>query len=1065
MSSRLGSMFAATVMGVSALIASGLALNARAAPQPIEPRAPTAAVGDWPQLGHDAQRTNATTLQVNPPYCYTWKWYEAPLASRAQPVVAQGRLFIGSMNGLFYARNASTGAPLWTFDASSPIRHAAGVISDTVIFSTHAGQTFALDAATGAQKWQTDTGSSSTAPLIDEARGWVYVTSSNGTLTALRVTDGVTQWQYTSGAPILTTPALSLDGQRVFLGDESIDAIAVNANTGVEVWRTPLQGQSLAERYPVVVSNTVIYRSQPLNFFHHLLQEGDATLNLAGSVNADWAIDWANVKPNILTYFTQAPEKQTFFTLDASTGASRGLAPILYTYGNNDIGATPVIRNGSAYVVYRPRHGIQTDGGSVHVSSQYDAELGQMNLNTLDITGLRQNNYPNYSTEFRLTSDEPAMLTQGGNILYVDNWERLGGISLTTSTNGTLLHVGNVSNVWPECLTHATAAGDKPDQVQCGPSGPNPFFPLSGNPNDPAYPFPSPRVTDGHARGGVVIANNMLYWRVIEGGLAGIGHQSGASCPAPLVYTHTVDVHASLVTRQSSLDATRPLTDYVALDLTTPVAHPPADLVQRLRAEVRALVSVNQHVMPLYLERGFSVPDLWPYDVPSGQVSPSSVAYNSHGNVYWHDPGELLYSLALAYPYLDTALQISVTQYVSREVAVYAPLADLPWGDSQRDWLRTGRARERYTVPFRSQLNNWPPPAASMSALYAVWLWSKTTGDWSYAQAHWSDATALFNARKSAMNDFYSDIAGAIGYARLAAHFGNTSAYTSGVQAAVGAMQAGRIITTYIDTARNTYLDPRDQATGWYLPVFFGLTPEVGLYLREQTNGLAQQHIASREDGDGLRWWYLTRAGAHAEVGETSYVAPIAAWSHFLAHAYIDGDAQETLRTWLDRPWAIGDLYSIQKIVATIQAAPLQPDFNASYQQVSKSNPMTNESVTYTLGLRNDGKVITDTLYLTDSLPSGLLLEPGSCTLAMGDGPRPAVQPPSRCDSNLVAWQSVMTATSAITLTFRVTVTEASTRAITNTAVFDVGSAGAFTRSTVIIANGHSVYLPVVRRN
>ena len=94
---------------------------------------------DWPQLGRDAQRSNYSPLQVNPPYCYIWKWYEVPFASRAQPVVAAGRLFIGGMDGVFYARNASTGAPLWTFAVDgSPIRHSAGVLNDTVVFSTPA---------------------------------------------------------------------------------------------------------------------------------------------------------------------------------------------------------------------------------------------------------------------------------------------------------------------------------------------------------------------------------------------------------------------------------------------------------------------------------------------------------------------------------------------------------------------------------------------------------------------------------------------------------------------------------------------------------------------------------------------------------------------------------------------------------------------------------------------------------------------------------------------------------------------------------------------------------------
>jgi uncharacterized repeat protein (TIGR01451 family) len=1015
---------------------------------------PNAVDVDWLQLGHDAQRTNSTALQVNPPYCYTWKWYEVPIASRAQPVVANSRLFIGGMDGVFYARNATTGASLWTFNANSPIRHSAGVMSDTVIFSTHDGFTYALDAINGTLKWKTPTGSSSTAPLLDATRNRVVVASSDGKLTALNVSNGSIAWEYDSGAPILTSPSLSVDGQLVFVGNEAIYAIAINANTGGEVWRTRLQGQSLAERYPVVTTDTVLYRSQPLYFFHVLLHEGDTTLDQAGAINPNWAVDWANVKPNIVNYLTNAPAKQTFFALNTVDGTSRGIAPILYTYGNNDIPNVPVIRNNSAYVTYRPRHGIQTDGGSIHVSSSYDAELGQMSLSTLDIVGLTSTVPLQGSPQFRLTSDEPAMLSLGGNILWVDNWERLGGISLTTAITGQLVHIGNVSNVWPECLRAAT---NKPDQVQCGPAGPNPFFPLSGNVADPAYPFPSPRVTDGHARSGVVIANDMIYWRVIEGGLAGISHRSGSSCPAPLVYTQTVVSGLQSLDNplQAELASSHTLTDYVSLDLTTPIANPPSDLVQRLRNEVQWLVSTNEHLMPFYLERGFSTQFVWPYDTDNPPGLPS-ISYAANGNAYWHDPGELLYTLASAYPYLDASLKISVTQFMSREMSLYPPLQNLPYGDSQRDWLRKGAARESYTVTMRSELNNWPPVARSLSALYAMWLWSKNTGDWSYAQSHWSEVTGLFNARTTNMTDYYSDIAGAIGYARLAQHFGNTTAYNNGVQVAVNAMTAGRAITTYIDYARNQYLDPRSQPTGWYLPVFYGLTPEVGLYLREQTDGVAQNYIASREDGDGLRWWYLTRAGAYAEVGETSYVAPIAAWSHFLAHAYIDGDAQETLRVWLDRPWGRGDLYSIQKIVATIQAQPLQPDFSASTKFASPTTAHFNDTITYTIVIRNHGKLLTETIRLTDTVPIGLSYVPG--TLASTAGII------DDSDVSLLRWSGVLSDTPIVTLTYAVMVTTASSQLISNTAVIAGESIGMLQCQATIIVNGHTVFLPLIRK-
>ena len=144
----------------------------------------------------------------------------------------------------------------------------------------------------------------------------------------------------------------------------------------------------------------------------------------------------------------------------------------------------------------------------------------------------------------------------------------------------------------------------------------------------------------------------------------------------------------------------------------------------------------------------------------------------------------------------------------------------------------------------------------------------------------------------------------------------------------MSALEAGQVITPYITYAKSItqYWTPRDDQPewgtfeGWYLPVFFGLTPEIGLYLREQTDGLAAAHVLSRETGDGLRWWYITRAGIHAEEGESAFVSPVAGWSHFTAHAYILGEGRSQLRRWLDRPWGRGDLYSIQRLVATIQA-------------------------------------------------------------------------------------------------------------------------------------------------
>ena len=864
---------------------------------------------DWPQVGHDPQRTNYTRQQVEPPYCYAWKWYQVPIASRAQPVVSQGRLFVGGMDGSLYARNASTGAPLWDYQTQGPIRHSPAVLANTVIVSSYDGFTYALNTSNGKLVWKNHTGPSLTAPLIDNLHRWVYIASANGQLTALRISDGKSQWVYDSQAPILTTPSLSLDSQTIYLGNEAMYAIAVKASTGVELWRTRLQGQSLADRYPVVTKNAVIYRSQPLYNFHLLLHEGDEIMDSAGVVQADWSKDWSIVRPKIQDYLKQQPAKQTFFILNPKSGSNRGIAPVLYTFGLNDNPAAPVVNSaGNIYLAYRARHGIQTDSQTVHVTTAYDAELGELDPSTLDIAGLTANHPLSSQPEFRLTSDEPAVLTMGGNILWVDNWERLGGIDISSNS---LIHVGGVSNQWPECIG------------ECSPGTSNPFFPIQAS--KPAYPFPEPRVTEGGMRGGAVIANGMIYWRVIEAGLAAISHRTGTACPTPNIWVAPDSATQSQSTStptMSSPKIPRALGDYVTLDLTTPASNPDKELVENLRQQVEAIVQAKNHLLPFYLERGFSTPFLWPYNSTEPPDLPQ-VQYLESGNIFWQDPGELLYTLALAYPYLDASLKTQVSEYMNAELTRYPPLSNLPWsGSPPPNWLVQGTARELYAVPFRSSLNNWPPPATNLSVLYSIWLWSKNTGDWSYARSNWTEIRSFFNSNRNAIK-YYADIAGLIGYTRLADHYGYSTDYHAGLDAAINAMRSGLDFKTFQQRAANQYLDAREEPTGLSVPVFFGLTPEVGLYLREQFKGEPIDLLLQKENiNDGVRWWYLTRVGNHAEAGESSYLSPFTAWSHFLAHAYIAGDDQATLKKWLDRPWGIGDLYALQKIVSTIQAHP-----------------------------------------------------------------------------------------------------------------------------------------------
>ncbi|NQU76857.1 MAG: PQQ-like beta-propeller repeat protein, partial [Planctomycetes bacterium] len=579
---------------------------------------------DWPQLQHDAQRTGYTSGEVRPPYIYLWKWNEVPFASRTQPVVADGRLFIGGLDGVMYARDALTGAPLWSYATGGPIRHTAAAYEAKVFFGSHDGKVYALDAGQGDLLWQFQTGGGvATAPAV--ASDTVYIGSTDGLFYALDAENGDPHWPpHPVGAPILTSAALSLDGDTVYFGAEDITAYALDTSSGALRWSTRLQGQSLADRWPVVVGDAAIYRSQSLHNFHNLLHEGDDVMDQAGAVNPDWAADWAQVRSRIVDFLADNPDRQTFFVLEAATGALRGPAPMLYTYGNQDNPGPPVVRGEEIYTLFRARHGIQQDAGSVHVTTLYDAALGRMDLTTLDVTNLTLAPGQQWNLHYRATSDEPAVLSMAGNMLFVDTWTRLGGIDVDT---GELFEVANVADDWPECWD------------QCvGRAGPMPFF--------DSYPFPGPRVGEARVHRPAVVANGVIYWRVIEGGLAAIGHSTGAQSqpylwPSRDVVRDQPQDTLSRLVAAPSLSTVQSLSDYVWNEPFRPVPFPDGDLVALLEEEIQAIANAG-HLAPFFLERGFTTPEGVPGD--SAHPEDGLAAFGPYGNVYWFDPGELVYT-------------------------------------------------------------------------------------------------------------------------------------------------------------------------------------------------------------------------------------------------------------------------------------------------------------------------------------------------------------------------------------------------------------------------------------
>jgi outer membrane protein assembly factor BamB len=166
---RGGSVAALVVAVVIVVIGAGPASAATGACS-----APAAAGGDWPTYGHDAANTRSQpeehglTPAVVPNLRPAWVFKTTSLGDassfQSTPVEAGGCVFVGSTDGIAYALDARTGAPVWHTALEAPDPGLGGVLVGApavdgrrVIFlvsETGAPYAIALDRSDGHVLWR-----------------------------------------------------------------------------------------------------------------------------------------------------------------------------------------------------------------------------------------------------------------------------------------------------------------------------------------------------------------------------------------------------------------------------------------------------------------------------------------------------------------------------------------------------------------------------------------------------------------------------------------------------------------------------------------------------------------------------------------------------------------------------------------------------------------------------------------------------------------------------------------------------------------------------------------------
>lgn len=390
----------------------------------------------WPQLQHDFQRSARAPHALVAPFQTKWKWLngdrwngeayqtlDAEIPILSQPIVGDGKLYVGSYNGKLYAIDEQSGNTVWSFQAGLAILHTAAYNNEKVYVGSLDGYFYAINSTDGSLAWKYQTGPIYSAPLIVNNR--VCIGSKTNHLYCFNLEDldsdevGDVIFSYDAEAPIYQSAAASPDQTKIYFGSEDMYPHCLVANStaqGGQIctdWNAQvLPGQSFIHHWPVAVDDKVIFTTLPI------YPTGEHTHGLFGNIetlfDSTSATSWTTIQRMLIFHYQDHPYDQTFFVLNGDTGQKAYDTAVSHLAMHMGARMPPALGpNNEVYVMYRSKN---SSLNSNSYGTKYPLEIGKMDIDTGLLSPFGQED------EFRgcITHclDDPSILSSGGDIVY-----------------------------------------------------------------------------------------------------------------------------------------------------------------------------------------------------------------------------------------------------------------------------------------------------------------------------------------------------------------------------------------------------------------------------------------------------------------------------------------------------------------------------------------------------------------------------------------------------------------------------------------------------------------------
>lgn len=436
-----------------------------------------AAVDEWTQDGHDAQRTGVTSEEPVLPWTYLWSFngsdatgsasahkYDAPKEAR----IVTGGSYVYVPAGIkgLYALSKTNGSIAWnitntSFNAS-PVYDPT---SQTVFAGGADGQVYKINANTGSILGTFNTGSPVNKALLLTG-GYIYSVSNNGNLNKIAISNVAPVWTYTAGSAGQTPVSYSSIKDVLVYATADLNVHAVNNSNGSLKWKvkpTPNNPGDPAAPNITTVNGTKLGTQFEFGWPVIAEQHGVVFVRIQlphkamNSYNGNTLGIFPTDQSVTRQWLINNPGQKNLFALNLDDGSEKFIPAVGYG-STEDYLANPPANMGNTYGVMgsMPIVKVFPDGKEVvyiHFRNgqsnppdyRWDSGMGEMVLDDTTITGLKAGDLrfvkmnisagngmvPMGGNSYTYITDEQTPLSLAGTTLFNAHWAASTSVKIT----------------------------------------------------------------------------------------------------------------------------------------------------------------------------------------------------------------------------------------------------------------------------------------------------------------------------------------------------------------------------------------------------------------------------------------------------------------------------------------------------------------------------------------------------------------------------------------------------------------------------------------------------------